>query len=83
MQRERVERLFAAGRAKKGLPLDKARRLLWMYTSREIFRMLVQEGGWSTDDYEAWLGRTLIEALVADAPKRPPSRGKGRPSTES
>lgn len=66
MQRERIERLYAAGRAKAGLELEKARRLLWMYTSRDIFRLLVQESGWSPDEYEAWLARTLLDALVAD-----------------
>lgn len=64
MQEERVERLFASGKAKKGLSMEKARRLLWMYTGRDIYRLLVQEGGWSADEYEVWLARTLVEALA-------------------
>ncbi|KYG01841.1 hypothetical protein BE21_55795 [Sorangium cellulosum] len=64
LQRSRVERLYAEGRAKKNLPLEKARRLLWMYTGRDIFRLLVQEGGWTPDEYETWLSETLIDALV-------------------
>jgi len=65
LQRERVERLYAQGRAKQDLPLEKARRLLWMYTGRDVYRLLVKEGGWSPDDYERWLARTLVDALVA------------------
>lgn len=64
-QQKRIERLYAARKAKKGVPIDRARRLVWMYTCREIYRLLVQEGGWSADEYEAWLRQTLLDALVA------------------
>ena len=64
MQAERVERLFAAGRQRTGLDLAQARRVMWMYTSRDVYRMLVQDGGWSPDQYQDWLSRTLTEALV-------------------
>jgi AcrR family transcriptional regulator len=72
MQQERVEKLYAAGKAKSGLPIAKARRLLWMYTSRDVYRLLVQEGGWTADEYETWLADTLVDALVA--------RGRNRTS---
>jgi AcrR family transcriptional regulator len=64
-QRERVERLFASGRARPGLSLDEARRILWMYTSRDVYRMLVHDGGWTAARYQQWLSTTLVEALVA------------------
>lgn len=63
-QEERVRSLFKAGRARRGLSLEEARRILWMYTSRDVYRMLVHEAGWSPDRYEAWLSTTLLEALV-------------------
>ncbi|HEX6089692.1 MAG TPA: helix-turn-helix domain-containing protein [Gemmatimonadales bacterium] len=69
MQEARVRLLFDEGKARPGLGLDEARRILWMYTGRDIYRMLVQEGGWSPDEYEAWLARTLVTSLV-----RPESR---------
>ena len=47
--------------------LDDARRILWMYTSRDVYRMLVHESGWSPDRYQEWLARTLLDALVAPA----------------
>jgi len=65
MQRVRIERLYGDAKAKPGLPKAKARRLLWMYTSRDVYRMLVQEAGWTPDEYEAWLAQTLVDALVA------------------
>ena len=44
--------------------LTQARRLLWMYTSRDVYRMLVVEGKWTADQYEIWLGRALADALI-------------------
>jgi AcrR family transcriptional regulator len=64
MQEDRLRRLFAAGRAKKRISFDEARRILWMYTSREVYHMLVIKGGWTPDRYQEWLSQTLVEALV-------------------
>ncbi|HJS06217.1 MAG TPA: helix-turn-helix domain-containing protein [Pirellulales bacterium] len=64
MQEERVRLLFEQAKQKQGLPFDEARRLLWMYTSREVYRMLVQEGGWTPDRYQRWLADTLVATLV-------------------
>ena len=63
-QEQRVRSLFDAGKARRGLSLEEARRILWMYTSRDVYRMLVHEAGWTPDRYEAWLSTTLLEALV-------------------
>jgi hypothetical protein len=65
MQQERIKRLYAEAKARPGLPMARARRLLWMYTSRDVYRMLVHEAGWTPDEYEAWLSQTLVDALVA------------------
>jgi AcrR family transcriptional regulator len=64
MQKERVTLLFAKSKEKKGLTLNEARRIMWMYTSREIYRLLVHEGGWSPIRYQKWLSVTLVTALV-------------------
>jgi len=64
MQKDRVQALFAQRKQKKTLSIDEARRILWMYTSREIYRMLVQESGWTPARYEKWLSDTLVNALV-------------------
>jgi AcrR family transcriptional regulator len=70
MQEQRLQALFKAGKARHGLTLDDARRILWMYTSRDVYRMLAHEGGWTPDQYQAWLSRTLLEALVVRKPPR-------------
>ena len=65
LQERRVRLLFDQSRAKQGLAFDEARRILWMYTSRDVYRLLVHESGWSSERYEQWLRETLLSALVA------------------
>lgn len=64
MQKERVVLLFAQSKQTEGLSLDEARRILWMYTSRDVYRLLVHEGGWTPDRYQEWMSATLVNALV-------------------
>ena len=64
MQASRLKPLFESGKARPGLSLDEARRIMWMYTSRDVYRMLVREGGWTPNHYQEWLSQTLVEALV-------------------
>lgn len=63
-QGQRVRSLFEAGKARRGLSVEEARRILWMYTSRDVYRMLVHDAGWTPGRYETWLSATLLEALV-------------------
>lgn len=49
---------------KPGISPGKARDIMWAYTGRDIYRLLVIERGWSSDDFEQWLGETLIENLL-------------------
>lgn len=50
----------------KGLSATKAHDILWALTGRDMYRMLVIEQGWSSDDYEKWLAQSLINSLVTD-----------------
>lgn len=70
MQKERVDLLFEQRKQTKGLTLEEARRILWMYTSRDVYRLLVHEAGWTPDRYEEWLSDTLLRALTDPSPKR-------------
>ena len=67
MQQERIDALFDARRARKGLTREAAATVLWMFTSRELYHKLVHEAGWTTDAYQAWLETTLVEALTDGA----------------
>ncbi len=69
MQKERVELLFKQRKQRMGLTVEEARRILWMYTSREVYRLLVLEAGWTPDRYEEWLSDTLLRALTDSSAK--------------
>ena len=71
LQHDRVALLHERKLLRPELDKATARHLLWMYTSRDIYRMLVLERGWTADQYEAWLGRTLaVELLQPDRHSR-------------
>ncbi len=64
-RQESTIRLFIDNHAlAPGLDRARARDVLWALTSRDIYRMLVVEKGWSSDAYEQWLADTLRNALV-------------------
>lgn len=65
LQETRIVALFDAGLSRPDLDLMRARRLMWMYTTREIYAKLVTDGGWTSDEYEDWLRETLMAALVS------------------
>jgi AcrR family transcriptional regulator len=43
---------------------QEARDVLFTFTSREMYRLLVVDRGWSSDHYQQWLGETLVAMLV-------------------
>lgn len=59
-----IKEIAAIDGLKKGLSIEKARDLMWVYTSREFYRKLVAERGWTLDQYEKWLGGLLITELL-------------------
>lgn len=64
MQAQRLKALKVSGKLKSSLNLNDARRIMWMYTSRDVYRMLVETGGWSGERYQSWLSATLTAQLV-------------------
>jgi AcrR family transcriptional regulator len=63
-QGEYVKKLAKANSLAKGLTLQKARDILWALTGRDLYRMFVIERGWTSDEYEKWLGALLIKSLL-------------------
>lgn len=47
-----------------GVSVKKARDILWAFTGRDIYRMLVIEQGWSSEAYEKWLAQLLASELI-------------------
>jgi len=63
-QKYNIELLVQQGALKEGLDEASARDVLWMLTSREVFRMFTADCGWDADRYERWLAEALLNALT-------------------
>lgn len=50
----------------KGLCSTRARDILWALTGRDLYRLLVIERGWASDEYEKWLTQLLIGSLIGE-----------------
>ncbi|QVL55151.1 MAG: TetR/AcrR family transcriptional regulator [Simkaniaceae bacterium] len=48
----------------KNFSINKARDVLWAFTGRDIYRMLVVEQGWTAEEYEQWLAQLLAKTLI-------------------
>jgi hypothetical protein len=60
-----VRHLTATGGLRADLDPDRARDIVWMLISPEVYELLVRDRGWSPDDYEQWLAQALTDALTA------------------
>jgi AcrR family transcriptional regulator len=63
-QQDAIERLSSAGQLARNLPLSDARDILWTFSGRDLYRLLVIERGWSSEKYEKWLADQLSFALL-------------------
>ena len=56
--------LADGGHLKPGLTVDDARDILWTYSSPELYELLVQERGWISPRYAAFIAEAAIGALL-------------------
>jgi AcrR family transcriptional regulator len=63
-QESMIDFLGRSGRLRPGVNKQAARDILWALTGRELYRMLVRERGWTSQNYEDWLGETLTTSLL-------------------
>jgi len=59
-----IRYLVRSGNLRRGLAPQQARDILWSLTSRDLYRMLVRDRGWTAQQYEDWLANTLVETLL-------------------
>ena len=56
--------LVQSGKLRADLDEGKARDIFWTLTARDIYRNLVIERGWTSNQYEAWISEAIVHALV-------------------
>jgi AcrR family transcriptional regulator len=77
LQAPNAEFLLKSKALRAGVTQTMARDVIWMFTSPDIFRMLVVDRGWSADRYETWVGEMMARALLEKyEPKKPSKRTK-------
>jgi len=59
-----VSLLAARNALRPGLDVDEARDVVWALISPELYDLLVARRGWSLDDYQDWLTRSLATTLL-------------------
>jgi len=59
-----IQYLVRSRNLRRGLDAQHARDILWSLTSRDLYRLLVRDRGWTAQQYEDWLANTLVETLV-------------------
>ena len=64
-QQETVEAMASQMAFIDHLSLSRVRDILWAFTGRDFYRMLVMERSWSSDEYEKWLAELLIQTLLS------------------
>jgi AcrR family transcriptional regulator len=63
-QRLTIKALQRKGKLRAGLTEDTATDLIYTLNHPTVFHLLVVAKGWSPEQYQEWLGRTLIEQLL-------------------
>ncbi len=63
-QEETINTMAQENALAQGLSIPKARAILWAFTGRDMYRMLVLEQKWTSDEYEKWLADLLITTLL-------------------
>lgn len=56
--------LAATGRLRSALSESKAADVIWSMNSPEFYLLLVEQRGWSLQEYERWLGDAWIQLLL-------------------
>jgi len=56
--------LAATGRLRSALSESKAADIIWSMNSPEFYLLLVEQRGWSLEEYERWLGDAWIQLLL-------------------
>jgi len=62
-----ADALLRTGRTRKGVTRDKARDVLFTYTTPEIYESLVLRQGWSLDDFAEFIREGITAALLPPA----------------
>ena len=70
---ENARTLHERGQLRPGITLERARDVLWSYSSPELYDLLVVRRGWSPEEHGAFVGRGIAAALLPDPGDKAPA----------
>jgi AcrR family transcriptional regulator len=73
-QRAIVESLDAKDALAPGLGVQRATDILWALNLSNLWQLLVEERGWTPEQYEAWIGDVACARLLRPPEGEPPAR---------
>jgi hypothetical protein len=50
--------------SKDGITREHAAAILWTLASPDVYRMLTKQWGWTRENYQQWLARTLEASIL-------------------
>jgi len=59
-----VQRLHKLKALKPGLGVTRGADLLWSLNHPDVWELLVRQRGWTPQQYERWLGDTVVDQLL-------------------
>jgi AcrR family transcriptional regulator len=59
-----AQRVAELGGLRPGVSLEEARDAIWTLNSVEVWQLLTVARGWSGEQYVAWLGRAMADAVL-------------------
>lgn len=63
-QEETIQKIKNHGDLIPDLSLEKARDILWSFTGRDLYRLLVVDKCWPSQEYEKWISLMLHKSLL-------------------
>jgi AcrR family transcriptional regulator len=69
-QREVVKALDRRKALKRGLSVDRAADILWTLNHPHVYLLLLEQRGWTAEEYERWFGDITISQLLGERPRR-------------
>lgn len=70
-----AELIAATGALRPDLDRQRAADIIWTLRAPEVHYLLTTVRGWSEEDYEQWLARTLVDALLGTCSPMEPLGG--------
>lgn len=59
-----VARLIELGGLRDGVSVERAQDAIWTLNSVEVWSLLIEQRGWSSEEYADWVGRAMADAVL-------------------